>query len=131
MALWISIACDALNAQMDHRYSQSTFTLTQTDGDEAKLTFNGTGIQIFGARRGNHGFYQVTIDGQTGPALTGKAPDPGEFQASLFSVDNLDQKLHTLTLRNEGTTFLDIDYVSSMSNTLALRGLILSFSTLR
>jgi len=93
------------------RYSQSAFTLTRTSGASASFTFNGTGVQIFGAKRGNHGPYSVTIDSSAPTALNGTAADPGEFQASLFSIANLQQGLHKVVIMNGGASYLDIDLV--------------------
>lgn len=91
-------------------YSQSSFTLTKSAGATATFTFNGTGVQIFGAKRGNHGAFTVNLDG----AITnenGQSSDPGIFQTALFSTSNLPQGLHTVVLSNPGTNFLDIDFV--------------------
>ncbi|KAJ6609889.1 hypothetical protein B0H10DRAFT_2062966 [Mycena sp. CBHHK59/15] len=97
-------------------YSDSSFTLTQSDGASASFVYNGTGITIFGAKRGNHGFYQVSVDGNVFPPATGKASDPGQFQVPLFSNTNLPQGLHTVTITNQGTTFLDIDFITWQSS---------------
>lgn len=93
-------------------YSDSSFTLTQTDGATASFSFNGSAVTIFGSKRGNHGFYQVTIDGNTFPPASGQAADPGQFQVPLFSSPVLDQGLHSVTFTNQGSTFVDIDFIT-------------------
>ncbi|KAG6918052.1 hypothetical protein DXG01_016708 [Tephrocybe rancida] len=97
-------------------YSESSFMATQTSGASASFTFNGTGVQIFGAKRGNHGPYSVKVDGATYPTTTGLLRDPGLFQQSLFAVDGLALGLHEVTITNQGTTFLDVDFITWTTN---------------
>ncbi|KAG5643448.1 hypothetical protein DXG03_000921 [Asterophora parasitica] len=84
---------------------------TQTPNASASFTFNGTSVQIFGAKRGNHGPYSVLVDNTTYPTADGAAPDPGEFQQSLFAIDGLKMGRHEVTIVNQGNTFLDVDFV--------------------
>ncbi|KAF7321255.1 hypothetical protein MKEN_00645200 [Mycena kentingensis (nom. inval.)] len=95
----------------DH-YSDSSFTLTQVDGATATFMFNGTAVTIFGAKRPNHGQLQVTIDGNSFPSVSGQGNSPGQFQVPLFASPLLDQGIHTVSVTNQGTTFLDIDFVT-------------------
>ncbi|KAK6995998.1 hypothetical protein R3P38DRAFT_3424461 [Favolaschia claudopus] len=44
------------------KYSDGTFTLSTAKGSSASLTFTGNRVWIFGAKRGNHGLYSVTLD---------------------------------------------------------------------
>ncbi|KAJ7096351.1 hypothetical protein C8R44DRAFT_812827 [Mycena epipterygia] len=97
-------------------YSDSSFTLTQTDGATASFVYNGTSFTIYGSKRGNHGFYQITVDGNAFPPDTGQAADPGQFQVPLFASPSLAQGLHTVTLTNQGTTFVDIDFITWQSS---------------
>jgi hypothetical protein len=96
-----------------NRYSASSFFATKVTGGTASLTFNGTGIEIFGSKRNNHGGYVVQVDGTTSPVLSGQANDPGQFKVSLFSQTNLEDKEHRVVITNQGTNsqFLDIDFV--------------------
>lgn len=77
------------------------------------FSFNGTAVEIFGARRDNHGDYQITIDNVTS-TISGLS-NPNVFKTSLFSISNLTQGLHTVTLTNKPTDnnhkFVDIDFV--------------------
>ncbi|KAJ3763574.1 hypothetical protein FB446DRAFT_819192 [Lentinula raphanica] len=95
-------------------YSGSSFFATSTTGGTASFTFNGTGVELFGSKRGNHGLYQVTIDGTTFPAVSGESTDPGIFQTSLFSKTDLKQGLHTVVLENQGSSgqFVDLDFIT-------------------
>ncbi|KAJ7346583.1 hypothetical protein DFH08DRAFT_1006197 [Mycena albidolilacea] len=97
-------------------YSDSSFTLTQTDGETATFSFNGTGFSIFGAKRQNHGLYAVMIDGNAFSPDNGQAPDPGQFQAPLFISPPLNQSLHVVTLTNIGNSFVDIDFITFQSS---------------
>ncbi|KAJ6586895.1 hypothetical protein DFH09DRAFT_1429551 [Mycena vulgaris] len=93
-------------------YSDSSFFLTQSDGATASFAYNGTSFTIFGAKRNNHGFFQIAVDGKALVPISGKSADPGEFQAPLYSSPSLPQGLHTVTLTNQGTTFVDIDFIT-------------------
>ncbi|KAG6860165.1 hypothetical protein C0995_014893 [Termitomyces sp. Mi166 len=68
------------------RYSDSNYESTNANGSSASLTFNGTGIEIFGAKRGDDGLYIIQVDDTTHPAQNGSA-NPDEFQQSLFRVN--------------------------------------------
>jgi hypothetical protein len=96
------------------QYTQSSFTLTQTAGDSMSFRFYGTSIGVFGAKRSNHGNYEVQIDGTSYPTFNGQSP-AAEFNQSLFS-SNMDLGLHNLTIINEGSTFIDVDYVTFGTN---------------
>lgn len=96
-------------------YSQGGFVATQSSGASMTFTFTGTGVQIFGAKRPNHGLYQVTVDGATSSAVSG-ASDSNDFQVPLFSTNSLQPGQHTVTLTNSEDKFVDIDYVSWQSS---------------
>ncbi|KAF9462292.1 hypothetical protein BDZ94DRAFT_1166190 [Collybia nuda] len=98
--------------QSANRYSQSSFTVTNVQGATASFSFNGTSVGIFGAKRGNHGAYQVKLDSTLYPPNSGKANDPGIFQTPLFSAAGLSQGFHTVTLTNQEGSFLDIDFIT-------------------
>lgn len=93
------------------RYSDGTFTLTQVNGANASFAFFGTGVQIYGAKRSNHGLYQVIIDSLVYPAVSGAEPVSPVFQTALFSTIALHPGYHTVTIANEQALFLDIDFV--------------------
>ncbi|KAJ7132777.1 hypothetical protein C8R43DRAFT_1023299 [Mycena crocata] len=97
-------------------YSDSSFTVTQVDGASASFVYNGTSFEIFGSKRVNHGFYQITVDGNAFSPNTGQAPDPGQFQVPLFSSPPLPQGTHTVTITNQGTSFVDIDFITWQSS---------------
>lgn len=103
-----------------NRYSQSSFTVTSDQNAFVSFTFNGTGVEIYGAKRQNHGLYQVKLDDTVYPSSNGSVPDPGTFQVPLFSSGSLAQGLHTVTLKNQQGHFLDIDFVCSAKLTFSL-----------
>ncbi|CAA7260610.1 unnamed protein product [Cyclocybe aegerita] len=92
------------------QYLQSTFTLTETSGDTMSMQFFGSAVTIIGAKRGNHGNYQVQVDTAIYPPATG-ASNQELFNQTLFSA-SLATGLHNLTLTNSESKFFDVDYVS-------------------
>lgn len=86
--------------------------VTQTNKANASFTFFGTGVQVFGSKRPNHGLFQITIDSLVYPAVSGLNPTPpGTFQFPLFSTVALQPGYHTVTITNTEAKFLDVDYV--------------------
>jgi len=112
------IAGSSANDSLLDQYSASAFTLTFTSGATATFTFNGTGITLFGAKRGNHGTYQVTIDSVKYQSQNGSVPDPGDFQVALFQATGLTQGQHDCTLQYTDVTgrFLDLDFITWEGN---------------
>lgn len=100
-----------VRADSPPRYSESSFTLTQAAGTSFSFKFYGTEVNIFGAKRGNHGLYQVTLDGNTSPEVTGAGAD--QFQVQLYTA-NASRGMHTVTMINKENKFLDIDFVSTV-----------------
>ncbi|KAH9484978.1 hypothetical protein JR316_0001882 [Psilocybe cubensis] len=96
------------------RYSDASFTLSQTKGSTMTFGFNGTSISVYGAKRGNHGQYNVTVDNFE-PTTGSGASDTETFQQLLYSSGNLRSDYHNLTLLNVDGRFLDVDFVSGFS----------------
>ncbi|KAF8962461.1 hypothetical protein BDZ97DRAFT_1920528 [Flammula alnicola] len=95
------------------QYSQSSFMMTQVDRADISFTFYGTGVQLYGAKRPNHGLYQISIDSVVYPQVNGSDPnDPGTFQTALFSTVALSNGYHTVRMMNLGTALLDIDFIT-------------------
>ncbi|KIP01363.1 hypothetical protein PHLGIDRAFT_362060 [Phlebiopsis gigantea 11061_1 CR5-6] len=95
-------------------YVNSTFHATGTLNASATLTFNGSAVYIFGAKRSNHDIYAVALDGEVTKA-NGFSADP-LFNQPLFSQTGLDHsKPHTIVLSNQYTTtspsWVDVDYM--------------------
>jgi hypothetical protein len=102
----------------EFRYDNNgTFTLTTVYGASASLTFNGTAVWVYGAKRGNHGPYNITLDGRV---FTDNGFYDGQlFQQILFSAIELDgTKPHTVSIANSPTEatkpYLDVDSVRAL-----------------
>ncbi|CAE6436439.1 unnamed protein product [Rhizoctonia solani] len=109
-----------------NRYLGQTFHASQTDGSQATFKFNGTAVWIFGAKRGNHGHYIVTIDNGDAQRLDGYAPTQldgvdGLYQVPIFAKTGLTDGLHTVVLTNDAGSdtnkpYVDIDFITWTSN---------------
>ncbi|CAE6450072.1 unnamed protein product [Rhizoctonia solani] len=103
-----------------NKYKESSFHSSQTNGSTATFEFRGIAIYIFGAKRGNHGFYSVSVDGDTSQQFDGYAPTQpdgtdGLYQVPLFSRDGMEDTTHTVVLTNivnGRRPFVDIDYIT-------------------
>ncbi|KAL5485363.1 hypothetical protein ACEPAI_8005 [Sanghuangporus weigelae] len=108
-------------------YANGTFTLTVTVGATMKISFHGTGIWIWGAKRPNHGYYSVTVDGEKSDLISGRRSDGirdldsygNEYHALLFSAFDLNLTEHDIIFTNEGAQgsaseahYVDIDYIT-------------------
>jgi hypothetical protein len=75
------------------------------------VTFNGTGIYLYGAKRFNHGAYTVTIGQNPAVTLNGSA-SPDLFEQLLYGNGSLPYGQHTVTLSNAGAPgYVDLDSV--------------------
>lgn len=98
---------DAYNSTSDPAaplYNDQTYHTTQLDGatvselqglheflvvlkrTQATVRFMGTEVRIFGAKRPDHGFYNVSIDGGTPEQYDGYAPVQPDGKDGLFQV---------------------------------------------
>ncbi|KAH8823840.1 hypothetical protein DL96DRAFT_1615619 [Flagelloscypha sp. PMI_526] len=94
-------------------FGNNTFRLTVGFGASASFDFNGTAITIGGAKRGNHGPYQVLLDDQS--SKFNGSVNPDIFQTPLFEATGLTQGLHNIKIINQpedtNFAFLDIDFI--------------------
>lgn len=102
--------------------------MTDVKDEFVSFTFNGTGVGIYGAKRTNHGLYQVKLDNTLYPQDNGTMTNPELFKVPLFNVSNLAQGLHTVIVTNQEDRALDIDFVCYMGLKLSLP--LLTSSTL-
>jgi hypothetical protein len=66
------------------------------------------GVSLYGAKRGNHGNYVVSVDSKTA-TFSGQA-SPDVFNQTLFST-KLPPASHTISLTNPTAgAFVDLDY---------------------
>ncbi|KAL0952764.1 hypothetical protein HGRIS_006992 [Hohenbuehelia grisea] len=102
-----------LDGDWDKYSNNGTFMLCTAAGSSASLTFTGTSVWIFGAKRSNHGPYSVNLDGTV---TTGSGYVQSLFQTPLFSATGLEDRSHTVTITNMRTgdaqPFLDIDFIT-------------------
>ena len=81
------------------RYFGSTFRSTQTDNASGSLTFKGTGVWVYGAKRDNHGMFEMDLDGQV---TTSDGYGANKAQELLFGQGGLDPAVeHTVVSRFE------------------------------
>ncbi|WVF72620.1 hypothetical protein IAT40_007438 [Kwoniella sp. CBS 6097] len=112
------------------RYQNSTFHSTTTDGDTATITFIGTDIQVFGAKRPNHGFLSGSIDKTPKVYMNGYARNPEEYQVVLFEAHGIENGTHEVVMTNEpmydtsvaGGNWFDIDFVAINGTAIAKSG---------
>ncbi|KAG8733197.1 hypothetical protein FRC10_000369, partial [Ceratobasidium sp. 414] len=108
------------------RYAGASFHSSRTTGSQASFRFNGTAVYIFGAKRSNHGRYNVRVDNEQPQEFNGYAPTQpdgtdGVYQVALYARSGLTNGLHNITLTNDGETnsaqpFVDIDFVTWTSD---------------
>ncbi|KAJ1300305.1 hypothetical protein OPQ81_005127 [Rhizoctonia solani] len=115
-ASWVDGYNSTADDQMP-RYQGRSFHCTNTDGATANITFEGTAIYLYGAKRNNHGYYHIAVDDEPNVPMSGR-PAAGaaeEFQTLLFSRQGLASGSHTLKLKNvyedKDHVYVDIDYV--------------------
>ncbi|KAG8957010.1 hypothetical protein FRC00_004593 [Tulasnella sp. 408] len=96
------------------KYSAGSFRLTTTNGAYAQFSFNGTGVWIYGAKRGNHGPYRCNVDGNDRPIQDGYSASD-QISTELCSAPNLKMGSHTIKITNLQTDpnlpYLDVDYI--------------------
>ncbi|TFK54258.1 hypothetical protein OE88DRAFT_1732934 [Heliocybe sulcata] len=95
-------------------YLNGTCHSTDAVGSTASISFYGTAIYVYGARRPDHDAYTVALDGQinyTGNGFSATAL----FQQLLYNATNLAPGQHGITLTDTSTAgnrpWLDIDYM--------------------
>ncbi|KAF9547703.1 hypothetical protein CPC08DRAFT_625535 [Agrocybe pediades] len=91
-------------------YSEKSFTVTSKQGESLRLQFYGTGVTIFGARRGNHGIYSAQLDG--GPVFRATGTSTSGDLMQVLYTGNATLGMHTVTVTNDQDEFFDLDYVT-------------------
>ncbi|KAK8853189.1 hypothetical protein IAR55_003891 [Kwoniella newhampshirensis] len=106
-------------------YYKSTFYGTYSDGDSVSLTFNGTQVVIYGAKRPNHGRYSTQLDGGDVLYQDGSSTQ-AQFQTVLFQASGLSSETeHTVVITNSPTvpagfnsnSWFDIDFAVITTST--------------
>jgi hypothetical protein len=85
-----------------------TQTYTTTNGNSARFTFTGTGIDFLTIEYTDRGTVNVSIDGQ--PATSYNCySSTALFQQSCASIRGLTNGSHTISITKTGGTYLTID----------------------
>lgn len=89
-------------------YSAQSWHKTSSQGAYATISFEGTGIWLYGAKRPDYGQYNFAVDGQS---IQGSAKsETPAFQQLLGGKSGLPMGLHTVTLTNTGSgSSIDLD----------------------
>lgn len=93
-------------------YSDSSYMFTQIANASFSFTFYGTGVQVYGAERADHGLYQVIIDIFQYPQTSGQLNGTERFQTLLFQTTGLKNEMHVLRVVNLGNTTFDLDFIT-------------------
>ncbi|KAF8596101.1 hypothetical protein BDV93DRAFT_500726 [Ceratobasidium sp. AG-I] len=105
-------------AQYNSYYFNETTHITQVTGATASVTFEGTGLYLYGGTLLDHGTYSIQIDNQPGITLNGSTKN-FHPRALLYYADGLGSGTHSLTVINtQNRRYLDIDYVDIIQSGL-------------
>jgi len=88
--------------------------VTQTAQADVSFYFYGTGVQLYGAKRQNHGTFQISIDSVVYTPVNGSVSYPEAFQTALFTTNALKNGYHTVRMTNLESRYLDLDFVRSV-----------------
>lgn len=89
---------------------QDDIHYSQTPGDAAEYTFNGTGIEVLSEKFGDQGGIDISIDGQPRGKVNLKVLDfPRLSQIRVFSAQGLPAGKHTIRIVNSGSP---ADYIA-------------------
>ena len=88
--------------------------VTNTANASISFHFYGTNVQLYGAKRLNHGAYHISVDSVVYSDMNGSVADPGIFQTPLFST-YLTSGYHTVIMTNLESRYLDLDFVRCSS----------------
>ncbi|TRM69505.1 hypothetical protein BD626DRAFT_563246 [Schizophyllum amplum] len=90
-------------------YSGNSYHYTGSKGAYASISFNGTGISIYGANGPDYGPYSIYVDNTLVGAGNGKTPTM-QTKALLGTVTGLEVGAHTVDLMNNSDALLDVDW---------------------
>ncbi|KAH9895082.1 hypothetical protein C8Q73DRAFT_790264 [Cubamyces lactineus] len=89
-------------------YANSTFHSTSDSGAIAKLTFNGTGVWFYGAKKPDYGSLILVVDNDVAAYVNATASGP-EYGQLLVGASDLKMGEHVVSLMNGGTGPIDLD----------------------
>ncbi|CDO72751.1 hypothetical protein BN946_scf184994.g3 [Trametes cinnabarina] len=102
---WQSLAGSAARA-----YANSTMHGTAVSGAIARLTFNGTGVWFYGAKKPEYGSFILMVDKDVLTYANASAATP-EFGQLLGGVSGLKNGQHVVSIMNGGTGPMDLDAI--------------------
>ncbi|KAG8776761.1 hypothetical protein FRC12_000704 [Ceratobasidium sp. 428] len=110
---WINTSPDVAE------YHGRTGHTTSQKGASASLTFEGTGIYLYGGTSPDHGAYTIELDDNPLVLMNGSTKDYHP-KILLFYADSLGPGVHKITAINADTEgkFLDIDYADIVQTSL-------------
>ncbi|KAG9054855.1 hypothetical protein FS842_003947 [Serendipita sp. 407] len=84
---------------------------TPNPGATASFTFNGTAIYVYGYKWSDHGYRDISMDGQSAIRCDGRTGAQGS-RSLVYWADGLMQGVHEITFRHTGTQgqYLNLDY---------------------
>ncbi|KAF8315859.1 hypothetical protein DL93DRAFT_813662 [Clavulina sp. PMI_390] len=94
-------------------YNNKTGMYTNATGDSIKISFFGTGIDIYGSKLSTHGPFNVTLDGVTTSGTTYSPTD--EWATLIYSSPLLNRGPHSFTITDvpaaADRSILGVDYM--------------------
>ncbi|KAH7332576.1 hypothetical protein B0J17DRAFT_152088 [Rhizoctonia solani] len=99
------------------QYHQESFYCTVVNGASADVTFHGTAVYVYGAKRTNHGYFRVTLNDEDSGLISGRPLEgaPEEFRVLLYKREGLANRENSLKFTNvheeHGRDWIDIDYI--------------------
>ena len=96
---------------------EGTFAVSNTNGASATISFFGSRIALYGAKRSNHNQFTTVLDGGNPLVGDGKSQQP-LFGQTLYQSPILANTAHTVTITvasavaDVAQSFFDLDYVS-------------------
>ncbi|KAG8772488.1 hypothetical protein FRC12_003057 [Ceratobasidium sp. 428] len=99
--------------------SHTSISTTSRKGASASLTFEGTGIYLYGGTSPDHGAYTIELDDNPLVLMNGSTKDYHP-KILLFYADSLSPGVHKIIATNADTEgrFLDIDYADIVQTSL-------------
>ncbi|KAF8813846.1 hypothetical protein BYT27DRAFT_7180614 [Phlegmacium glaucopus] len=104
---WIDTPADDVLATS---YSGGSFHTTTTQGANATINFNGTGMWIFGGQRPNYGTFSFIVDEEFVTTGTAESTVPSTQQL-LCAVSGLTNGPHTAVFSNTNGQPVDVDSI--------------------
>ncbi|KAG6844326.1 hypothetical protein H0H87_007732 [Tephrocybe sp. NHM501043] len=102
---------DSTDSTVANNFYGRTWMVTRTPGATMSITFEGVNIAVYGSMSPEHGNYTTNIDGIVGFG-DGQTTEPTMYNAKVYVSNTLSPTTHTLTILNQHTDILDIDYIT-------------------